>query len=201
MVSREDILFVSKPLAPPWDDSGKVLPYLIAREIRGFRVRVPVPRGQVLDLPHVRCDEVFRRSWSWSVPFPDKARLLARLFRKDLPPIVHFFFSPNAPTTLAARAVRRRHPGIRVVQTVMSLPIRGAALEQGLFGDVVISPRTAVRNAREFKCTVVQEIALCVVHGILHLIGFNDRTAGERKVMEKEAFALLARVGYRYGNP
>jgi probable rRNA maturation factor len=70
-----------------------------------------------------------------------------------------------------------------------------------LFGDVVISPRTAVRNAREFKCTVVQEIALCVVHGILHLIGFNDRTAGERKVMEKEAFALLARVGYRYGNP
>lgn len=139
METREDILFVSKPLAPPWDDSGKVLPYLIAREIDGFRLRVPVPRGQVLDLPHLRCQEVYRQSWSWSVPLQDKARLFLTLFPRDLPPIVHFFFSPNAPTTLAARMVRWRHPGLGVVQTVMSLPVQGAALEQGLFGDVVVS--------------------------------------------------------------
>jgi len=188
VVPDEDILFVSKPLAPPWDDSGKVLPYLVAREVRGLRLRVPVPRGQPLDLPHLRCEEVYRESWSWSVPLGDKARLLARLLRGDLPPVVHFFFSPNAPTTLAARVVRWRHPGVRVVQTVMSLPAQGAALEQGLFGDVAI---TWSRQGAERLREVVRRHGLrCRVVHVPPGVEEGEPSTPEQRLMLRESLDL-----------
>ncbi len=134
-----DVLFVSKPLAPPWDDSGKVLPYLIAREARDLSIAVMTPRGQPLNLPNVRSEELYRRPWSFTVPMRDKVGVIFRLLARSLPPVVHFFFSPNGPTTMAARLVRRRHPGVKVVQTVMSLPIGADALDQGIFGDVVVT--------------------------------------------------------------
>lgn len=142
MVARPaDILFVSKPLSPPWDDSGKLLPYLVARHLdpAECRVEVPVPRGRPLDLPGVASWPVYSRDSSFAVPRGDKIRLLASLLARRLPPVVHFFFSPNAATSLAARAVRIRHPRTRFVQTVMSLPADDAALDGGLFADVVIA--------------------------------------------------------------
>lgn len=142
MVARPaDILFVSKPLSPPWDDSGKLLPYLVARHLdpAACRVEVPVPRDRPLDLPGVVSWPVYSRDSSFAVPRGDKIRLLAGLLARRLPPVVHFFFSPNAATSLAARAVRIRHPRTRFVQTVMSLPADDEALDAGLFADVVIA--------------------------------------------------------------
>jgi phosphatidylinositol alpha-1,6-mannosyltransferase len=141
VVPAADILFVSKPLSPPWDDSGKLLPYLVARHLdpTACRVEVPVPRGRPLDLPGVASWPVYSRDSSFAVPRGDKVRLLASLLARRLPPVVHFFFSPNASTSLAARAVRFRHPRTRFVQTVMSLPADDTALDAGLFADVVIA--------------------------------------------------------------
>jgi glycosyltransferase involved in cell wall biosynthesis len=144
------VLFVTKPLAPPWDDSGKVLPYLLAREIRDIRLGVMVPRGQPLAVPGVRSEEIYRRAWSYTVPLRDKLKLMFRLVFRAVPPVVHFFFSPNGPTTAAARWVRRRHPGVKVVQTVMSLPLGGEALDHGIFGDVVVTwSRSAAARVQE----------------------------------------------------
>ena len=44
-VDVPDVLFVSKPLSPPWDDSGKLLPYLLAQRAGGLRLAVMTPRG------------------------------------------------------------------------------------------------------------------------------------------------------------
>lgn len=136
-----DILFVTKPLCPPWDDSGKLLPYLIARHLdpRRLQVEVPVPLGRPSDLPDVASWPVYGRDSSFQVPRADKFRLLGGLLRRRLPPVVHFFFSPNAATAIAARIVRLRHPGSAFVQTVMSLPADDRVLAAGVFADVVIA--------------------------------------------------------------
>jgi glycosyltransferase involved in cell wall biosynthesis len=148
--STPDVLFVSKPLAAPWNDSGKVLPYLIAREIKGVSLAVMTPRGQPLAIQGVRSEELYRQAWSFTVPMRDKVGLLFRLMTRSLPPVVHFFFSPNGPTSLAARIVRWRHPGVKVVQTLMSLPMGGEAMDQGIFGDVVVAwSRTAAERASD----------------------------------------------------
>jgi len=50
-------------------------------------------------------------------------------------------------------------------------------------GEIFISVKIAKRHAREFGNSLVRELQLYIVHGLLHLHGFDDRTpAGARKM-------------------
>ncbi len=62
-----------------------------------------------------------------------------------------------------------------------------------LLGDVVICPSVAARNAVEHGATFDDEIALLVVHGILHLLGMDHQVDGEAERMEQREQQLLAR--------
>lgn len=54
-------------------------------------------------------------------------------------------------------------------------------------GEIFISVETALRNARRFGNTLARELELYVVHGLLHLRGFDDRDpAGTRKMRAVE---------------
>ncbi len=52
-------------------------------------------------------------------------------------------------------------------------------------GEIVVSAETAKRHASEHGHTVAEELALYVVHGLLHLNGFDDREAGARRRMQR----------------
>jgi len=52
-------------------------------------------------------------------------------------------------------------------------------------GDIVISVETAKRQAREFRTTVDHELRLYIVHGLLHLAGFDDRTSAGAAEMKR----------------
>lgn len=61
-----------------------------------------------------------------------------------------------------------------------------------ILGDVVISVDTAMRQAQEYGNTLHGEIALLIVHGVLHLLGYDDQDEESSAVMRrKEAEALL----------
>jgi probable rRNA maturation factor len=62
-----------------------------------------------------------------------------------------------------------------------------------LLGDVVICPSVAARNAVEHGVTFDDEIALLVVHGILHLLGMDHQVDEEAERMEQREQQLLAR--------
>ena len=50
-------------------------------------------------------------------------------------------------------------------------------------GEIFISVETAKRHAHAFGNSLVRELYLYIVHGLLHLHGFDDRTpAGARKM-------------------
>ena len=72
----------------------------------------------------------------------------------------------------------------------------GAAAEHGeltLLGDVVVCPTVAVRNAVEHEVAVDDEIALLVVHGLLHLLGMDHDEEAEAERMEALEQQLLNR--------
>ena len=46
-------------------------------------------------------------------------------------------------------------------------------------GEIFLSVETARRNARAFKNSLMRELKLYIVHGLLHLHGFDDRTPSE----------------------
>jgi probable rRNA maturation factor len=61
-------------------------------------------------------------------------------------------------------------------------------------GEIVISTETAKRQARKFRTTVGYELRLYVVHGLLHLHGFDDKTpagAAEMKRVQERVVASL----------
>jgi probable rRNA maturation factor len=62
-----------------------------------------------------------------------------------------------------------------------------------LLGDVVICPTVAAVNAVEHGVTFDDEIALLVVHGILHLLGMDHEVDEEAERMERREQQLLDR--------
>ena len=55
---------------------------------------------------------------------------------------------------------------------------------KGFIGEIAISVDMAQTNARRYGISKEDELRLYVVHGILHLIGYDDESAKRRKVME-----------------
>ncbi len=76
------------------------------------------------------------------------------------------------------------------IETVSDLPI--VAL-----GDVFVCVQTARDQAREYQHSYRAEIALLVIHGILHLIGYDDLSSGKRKIMQREEQKILKAIGFK----
>jgi probable rRNA maturation factor len=60
-----------------------------------------------------------------------------------------------------------------------------------LLGDIVICPKVADRNAAEHAGSYEDELALLVVHGVLHLLGLDHAEDEEATVMEARERVLL----------
>jgi probable rRNA maturation factor len=59
-------------------------------------------------------------------------------------------------------------------------------------GEIFISVETAKRHARAFGNSLTRELELYIVHGLLHLHGFDDRTQQGARRMEKMQVKILS---------
>jgi len=92
--------------------------------------------------------------------------------------------------------LNRRWRGKRRATNVLSFP--GAALPGGgpqLLGDVVICAPVVDREARQQGKSRAAHWAHMVVHGTLHLQGYDHRTRAQAAAMESLETRLLARLG------
>ena len=65
-----------------------------------------------------------------------------------------------------------------------------------LLGDIVISLPQAIRQAREHEQDVDHELVMLLIHGVLHLCGYDhERGPGEARRMVRRERALLHRIG------
>ena len=62
-----------------------------------------------------------------------------------------------------------------------------------LLGDVMVCPAVAATNATEHSRSTDEELALLVVHGILHVLGMDHADDEEAAVMQARERELLAR--------
>jgi rRNA maturation RNase YbeY len=51
-----------------------------------------------------------------------------------------------------------------------------SAPEANHLGDIAISPATARRNAKKFRRTLPNELQILILHGVLHLLGYDHET-------------------------
>jgi probable rRNA maturation factor len=63
-------------------------------------------------------------------------------------------------------------------------------------GDLFISIDRIKENSKEFNTTFIKELYRVIFHGILHLIGFNDKTEEEQKIMRGKEDLYLSAVDF-----
>jgi len=91
-----------------------------------------------------------------------------------------------------SRALNLRYRGKDQPTNVLSFPYG----EPGVLGDVVLCAPVVNREAREQGKAAAAHWAHMVVHGVLHLRGFDHIRKTEARVMETTERAILARLSY-----
>jgi probable rRNA maturation factor len=90
-------------------------------------------------------------------------------------------------------AINLRHLAHDWPTDVITFPL-GEPDDPVLTGELVISAETAVNSAHELGIDGSAELALYVIHGLLHLCGYNDREGADAEAMRKRQEELLACV-------
>lgn len=58
-------------------------------------------------------------------------------------------------------------------------------------GEIFISLDDALENSKKFKVSYSEEIVRLVIHGILHLLGYDDQKSSDKKIMKRLENELL----------
>ncbi|MFO7152217.1 MAG: rRNA maturation RNase YbeY [Bacillota bacterium] len=64
-----------------------------------------------------------------------------------------------------------------------------------LLGDIVISLEKAEEQAKSYGHSFEREVAFLVVHGVLHLLGYDHEIEEERKIMRQKEEEVLKALG------
>lgn len=93
------------------------------------------------------------------------------------------------------RELNREYRGIDRATDVLSFPLE----DDFMLGDVVISVEKAITQAGEFGVSLDEELGRLLVHGTLHLIGFDHVKGGwqarRMKIKEDELMEVLKEKG------
>ena len=70
-----------------------------------------------------------------------------------------------------------------------------APFESDALGDVVISLERAAQEAKDSGISLSEHLSHLVIHGVLHLLGYDHITDGDAKTMEELEIRTLAGIG------
>jgi probable rRNA maturation factor len=92
------------------------------------------------------------------------------------------------------RALNRTWRGKDTPTNVLSFPA-DAVMDRGFLGDIVLACETPQREAKEQGIALVDHVSHLVIHGVLHLLGFDHADAEEAERMEGVERIALAAIG------
>jgi probable rRNA maturation factor len=133
-------------------------------------------------------------------------RINARRLRQAVRRVLEAERIPGADVSVAVvddvviRRLNRRHLGHDYATDVLSFLLEREVVptrrEKGrIEGEVVVSAETARRRAAEFGWHASWELLLYVVHGCLHLCGYDDQTRARQQRMRERERMILAHWG------
>jgi rRNA maturation RNase YbeY len=63
-------------------------------------------------------------------------------------------------------------------------------------GEIFISIEDALNNSKKYKVSLSDELVRLVIHGILHLLGYDDLNTSEKKIMKRLENKLLSKNNF-----
>ena len=120
-------------------------------------------------------------------------RLITNILEEELSSQVGITISLVFVDDLKMKELNQRFLGRPNTTDVMAFPLSDDfdPDEEQLLGEVIVSVETAIREASKRKIPPEKELLLYLVHGCLHLLGYNDIKEKDRKVMCKKERQIL----------
>lgn len=93
---------------------------------------------------------------------------------------IEFFFS----TDTYLNKLNKKHLNHNTLTDVITLDY---STKKHIIGDIFISVDRITENSKQYQTTFKRELARVMIHGVLHLIGYKDKSIDEKIIMrEKE---------------
>jgi probable rRNA maturation factor len=172
----------------------------MSREITRIAAAMIAPAENAIDVTvTVACDD-------WLAARPDAEALAERAARAALaaerneatdgPILLGIVLTDDSEQRDLNRTWRGRDSPTNVLSFALTDP--DGKVPQGapvLLGDVVLAFETVAREAAEQRKILADHLAHLVVHGVLHLLGFDHESEAEAAIMEARETEILARLG------
>ena len=99
--------------------------------------------------------------------------------RKSLNNLNYIFCNDNA-----ILEINRKYLDHNFYTDVITFDLSSSRKE--ILADIYISVDRIRENAKSLKLSLKEELHRVMLHGLLHLCGYNDKTEGERKLIRKK---------------
>jgi len=76
----------------------------------------------------------------------------------------------------------------------MSFPMDGESEPERILGEIFVCPDTAIEYGKTHDIPAERELTLYIIHGLLHLMGYDDIRVKDRALMRKAERRHVARV-------
>jgi probable rRNA maturation factor len=90
------------------------------------------------------------------------------------------------------RRLNRSFRGVARRTDVLAFPLEMPDAAGAVIGQIVVSAQTAERQARRIGVPTALELELLVTHGVLHLVGYDDRDPAEAALMHERERDILS---------
>lgn len=139
----------------------------------------------------------------WAALVPDYDAYIARAVQAACDILG---LAPRAELSIALmsdaqlRVLNRDYRGKDKPTNVLSFPATGPAYDDGhILGDIALARETIIREAADKDISAAQHLTHLVIHGYLHLSGYDHDTDDAAGIMEALEIKAMAHLGY--GNP
>jgi probable rRNA maturation factor len=159
--------------------------------IKNFQKKIPIyPKRIKKTILKILSKEGFKNSGAITVCFVNERKI------KELNLEYHH---KNAPTDVLAFDLSDKKIAFSDNSNVRFSVVRKVLYtflhhKGNLSADIVVSTDAAIQNAKSFKTTPFYELNLYVIHGILHLLGYDDKNKKNSLIMHKKEKYLLLDV-------
>lgn len=99
------------------------------------------------------------------------------------------------------KEINRSFLGHNYATDVLSFHYHEPSLKNNITGEIIISVEMAAKLAQKRGYSIEGEVALYLVHGLLHLLGYDDKQKGDAKKMHQREGELLSNFGYNVPLP
>jgi probable rRNA maturation factor len=103
--------------------------------------------------------------------------------------------------TKRIKEINKNFLGHNYATDVLSFSYNETSLENNITGEIIVSVEMAAKLAQNNGHAVEGEVALYIVHGLLHLLGYDDRQKRNAKKMHQREREVLSNFGYKVSIP